>query len=135
MYNLSCFCFNSGADVAILQTSSTDDWNPHECGKSLTLDCVFTRKAVSVVWMNGNNRTRIAICSQNNCSLNPQYTDKYDISFDMRWCIFSLTIRMVTKKDDGRKIICTDGTNNDYYIINVRSKNNFIFSLCIIICN
>lgn len=106
------------ADVVILNTTNQAFC---ECGQILLLSCKCTEKAATTVWKNANDILPIAICRNNFCTMNPSYDDRqYNISFDKNRCIFNLTVLKVTMKDNGRKLVCSDGSHTDSKIISVR---------------
>ncbi|XP_060605153.1 uncharacterized protein LOC132757784 [Ruditapes philippinarum] len=112
----------TGADISIQQASRTNNQNLDAYGKSLTLTCLFMKRSSYsfVVWKNANNIEKIAICERQECSLDTPYAEKYNISADLERCIFNLTILNVTEKDNGRKLVCSDGPHRDSYIVTVR---------------
>lgn len=108
------------ADVVILNTSEIAQQAVFECGRSLTLTCKFTKNTFAIVWKNAYDISSIATCIQNECAVDPMYDGQYIISFDKTSRIFNLTLIMVTMKDNGRRLVCSDGSHTDYTIIAVR---------------
>jgi hypothetical protein len=92
------------------------------CGRSLTLTCTLEEQKLSVAWMNANDITAIAQCVKRSCDLNPVYLGQYTFSFDVDRNVFNLTIIKVTNKDNGRKLVCSDGSNIDSVILSVKGK-------------
>lgn len=93
----------------------------------MTLTCKFKKNTPVIVWKNENNITPIAQCTRNVCKLNPVYVGLYTISFDMTQHIFNLTLIKVTMKDNGRKLVCSDGSHTDSRIIRVRGYEPRLF--------
>jgi hypothetical protein len=96
------------------------------CGRSLTLTCTLEEHKFAVAWMNANNITSIAQCVQQSCNLNPVYLGQYTFSSDVDRNIFNLTIIKVSMKDNGRKLVCSDGSNIGSQILKVTSKYSFL---------
>jgi hypothetical protein len=121
------FCLNySGSNVYIFVPDSLANEHTNECGRDLTLPCKFKNKTFAIAWMNQNDISPIAQCVQNKCDINPKYIEQYTLSYDERNHIFNLTIIKLTMKDNGRKLVCSDGTNTDSMIIRVRGKNSLL---------
>jgi hypothetical protein len=119
-------CFKTGANVAILEPHSLANGNACECGKHLTLSCMFKNDTFAIAWMNPHDITPIAQCVSHNCAINPEFINLYNISYDKKEGIFNLTIMKLTMKDNGRKFVCSDGTNIDSKMLRVQSKYNFL---------
>lgn len=117
----------TGADVFIQKTDSLSYETDHECGRNLTLSCQLKKNTFASVWKIANKITPIAHCVQNVCDLNPDYVGQYSISSDMTLGVFNLTIQNMTKKDNGRKLICSDGSHFDSYIVRVRDYKPRLF--------
>lgn len=107
-------------DAAVQKPYILAPEKPCECGKNLTLTCVFERGTFAIEWLNSYDATLIAHCVQNVCELNPKYYGQYDISADLQLYVFNLTIKNVTKEDDSRKLMCSDGIQSDSKSIKVR---------------
>ncbi|XP_060580684.1 uncharacterized protein LOC132737407 isoform X2 [Ruditapes philippinarum] len=107
------------ANVVIQKPDSSSNEHACSCGRSLTLTCMFEEHKFAVAWMNANDITPIAQCVQRSCDLNPVYLGQYTFSFDVDRNVFNLTIIKVTKKDNGRKLVCSDGSNIDSIILRV----------------
>jgi hypothetical protein len=75
--------------------------------------------------MNSNDITAISRCILvlNICDINPAYDGQYSISSDIPQGIFNLTIINVTAKDNGRKLVCSDGSHTDSITIRVRGND------------
>ncbi|XP_060581947.1 uncharacterized protein LOC132738461 [Ruditapes philippinarum] len=112
----------NGPDVVIQKAGTLADVTPSECGRSLTLSCIFKKDTFAIVWKNRNDKIAIAQCLQNVCDINPELEGQYNISFDSKQCIFNLTIIKVTMKDNGRNLVCSDGSHSDSYNITVRDN-------------
>ncbi|XP_060580868.1 uncharacterized protein LOC132737581 isoform X2 [Ruditapes philippinarum] len=110
---------DKGANVVIQKTDSSGNEHACSCGRSLTLTCTLEEQKFAVAWMNANDITPIAQCVKQSCKLNPAYLGQYTFSSDADRNIFNLTIIKVTKKDDGRKLVCSDGSNIDSIILRV----------------
>jgi hypothetical protein len=115
-----CFCLNSGSNVKILVPGSLATGKTCECGRDLTLSCQFKKKTYAIAWRNTNDISPIARCIRNECDINPKYIDQYKISYDETNHIFNLTIIKLTMKDNGRKLVCSDGTSTDSQLIRVK---------------
>lgn len=111
------------ADVVILNTSGIANQAVSECGRSLTLTCKFKRNTAAIVWKNANDISPIAKCIKYFCTINPAYHGQYNISFDTTRCMFNLTVMQVTMEDNGRILVCSDGSHTDSKIIVVRDYN------------
>ncbi|XP_060555842.1 uncharacterized protein LOC132716561 [Ruditapes philippinarum] len=123
---LCCFLWISpvfGSNVNILVPDSPAYGKTCECGRDLTLPCKFKNKTFAIAWMNLNDISPIAQCVRRKCDINPKYIDQYNISYDETNHIFNLTIIKVTMKDNGRKLVCSDGTNTDSQFITVKGKH------------
>jgi hypothetical protein len=68
--------------------------------------------------MNANDVIPIVKCTRNKCVLNPDYDGQYTFSYDIQG-IFNLTVIKITKKHNGKKLICSDGSDSDYEVIEV----------------
>lgn len=112
--------FSAFIDAAVQKPYIVAPEKPCECGKSLTLTCVFERGTFAIEWLNSYDATLIAHCVQNVCELNPKYYGQYDISVDLPRCVFNLTVTNVTMEDDSRRLMCSDGSQSDSKIIKVR---------------
>ncbi|XP_060554110.1 uncharacterized protein LOC132715152, partial [Ruditapes philippinarum] len=110
---------NTGLGVSIQTTSSLDGEESYECGRNITLSCMFKKNTSVIVWGKANSILRIARCDKTTCTLNPAYIGLYSISFDMTQGIFNLTIIKVTAEENGTKLICSDGSHSDSYILRV----------------
>ncbi|XP_060604687.1 uncharacterized protein LOC132757425 isoform X2 [Ruditapes philippinarum] len=77
--------------------------------------------------MNQNDISAIAQCIRNKCDINPKYNGQYKISYDETNHIFNLTIINITMKDNGRKLVCSDGTSTDSQLIRVKDFEPLIF--------
>ncbi|XP_060603253.1 uncharacterized protein LOC132756251 [Ruditapes philippinarum] len=122
---LCCFlliCPVFGSNVDILVPDSLANENSCECGRDLTLPCKFKNKTFAIAWMNLNDISPIAQCVRNRCDINPKYIDQYNISYDETNHIFNLTIIKLTLKDNGRKLVCSDGTSTDSQLIRVKDN-------------
>ncbi|XP_060585154.1 uncharacterized protein LOC132741086 [Ruditapes philippinarum] len=105
-----------GANIFIKKTDNQTDEITFECGENKTLTCMF-KKNKTIEWMNKNNSRAIAMCVLNTCTLNPDYGGQYSISADMQRNIFNLTILKITRKDDGRRLVCSDGSHTDSVLL------------------
>ncbi|XP_060555843.1 uncharacterized protein LOC132716562 [Ruditapes philippinarum] len=122
-----CPVFASNVDTLVPDSLANE--NACECGRDLTLSCKFKKKTFAIAWKNPHETVQIAKCLRNGteCDINPKYIDQYNISYDETNHIFSLTIIKVTMKDDGRKLVCSDGTNTDSKIIRVKDYEPLLF--------
>jgi hypothetical protein len=120
VHDLTLCVFLSDPAVFIHKTGSLGDKIEAECGKNLTLSCMFRKNTFAIVWKNPDDISPIAQCIQNDCNLNPSFVGLYDIAFDKTRCVFNLTIIKATKKDNGRKLVCSDGSHSDFQILRVR---------------
>ncbi|XP_060580961.1 uncharacterized protein LOC132737645 [Ruditapes philippinarum] len=111
----------TGANIFIKKADNRTNEITFECGKNVTLTCMF-KNSFGVEWMNEKNETGIAWCVQNKCTLTPVYVGQYSISSDMLRKIFNLTILKVTMKDDGRRLVCSDGSYTDSVILRVNDN-------------
>jgi hypothetical protein len=124
-----CFCLNSGSNVKILVPHSLANENTFECGRDLTLPCKFKNKTIGIAWKNPSEISPIAKCILDQCDINPKYINQYNISYDETNHIFNLTIIKLTMKDNGRKLVCSDGTSTDSQLISVKGEHNlFIYT-------
>ncbi|XP_060589100.1 uncharacterized protein LOC132744412 [Ruditapes philippinarum] len=114
----------TGADVFILQTARQ---TVSECGRNLTLACKFKPDTFCIVWKNANDMATIAECKQKWCKLNPIYAGKYRISFDLNQCILNLTMIKATIEDNGRKLVCSDGSHIASKIVNIRDREPLLY--------
>ncbi|XP_060557245.1 uncharacterized protein LOC132717713 [Ruditapes philippinarum] len=112
----------NGPDVVIQRADTLAYETPSECGRNLTLTCISKKDTFAIVWKNGNDNIKIAECVQNVCSINPDFERQYNISFDSARCIFNLTIMKVAMKDNGRNLVCSDGSHSDSYNITVKDN-------------
>ncbi|XP_060603252.1 uncharacterized protein LOC132756250, partial [Ruditapes philippinarum] len=115
------------SNVDILEPDSLAYGKTCECGRDLTLSCKFKNKTFAIAWMNQNDISAIAQCIRNKCDINPKYIDQYKISYDETNHIFNLTIIKLTMKDNGRKLVCSDGTNTDSQLIRVKDYEPLLF--------
>jgi hypothetical protein len=122
-YNLIHFFLIIDEGVVILNTGGITNQAVSECGQSLTLTCTFRKNTSAIVWKNAKEFSSIAMCIHNDCDINDEYVGQYRISFDKTLCIFNLTVINVTMKDNGRKLVCSDGSRTDSKIIAVRGYN------------
>ncbi|XP_060600930.1 uncharacterized protein LOC132754330 isoform X2 [Ruditapes philippinarum] len=106
--------------VDILEPECLANGRACECGRDLTISCKFRNNTFATAWMDQNDTTQIAHCVGTNCAINPGYIDRYNISYDNTKYIFNLTIIKLTMKDNGRKMVCSDGTSTDTTFIRVR---------------
>jgi hypothetical protein len=102
-----------------------------ECGRSLTLTCKIQKYVFAMSWLTGKDQIKIARCVENTCDQNPNYFGQYNFTFDVERGVFNLTIVKVTKDDNGRILVCSDGSDVDTRVIKISGK--FISILYIII--
>lgn len=115
----------TGANIAIQRKDNRAD-ETCECGKSMTLSCIFKKNTFAVEWMEANDIKPIAKCLKQVCSLNPDYVEKYNISFDMEQGYFDLTVQKVTMELNGRKLVCSDGSHTASYNMSVKDYEPFL---------
>jgi hypothetical protein len=116
------FRLNAGLGVIIKTTDGLDDKEPYACGRNITLSCMFKENSFAVAWRKSNENTPIAKCIQNACDLNSDYVGIYSISFDIDHGIFNLSMLKVNAEENGTKLVCSDGSQSDSFIIKVDGK-------------
>jgi hypothetical protein len=119
MFKLFCiFLINSGGNISIQKPGNQTGEMPYECGRNVTLTCTFKKNTFAILWMYANNVTPIVKCTRNKCALTPDYEGQYTFTYD-RHGIFNLTVIDMTKEDNGKKFICSDGSDIDSEVIKV----------------
>jgi hypothetical protein len=91
---------------------------PYECGRNVTLTCNFKKSTFAISWIHATDVIPIAKCIQHECFLTPAYEGQYAFTYDIQG-IFNLTVIEITKEDNGRKLICSDGSDSDSEVIKV----------------
>jgi hypothetical protein len=74
-------------------------------------------------WLTGKERIKIANCVGKECDQNPNYSGLFDFTFDVKHGVFNLTIVKVTTEDNGRVLVCTDGSDFDTQVIKFRGNH------------
>ncbi|XP_060589108.1 uncharacterized protein LOC132744419 [Ruditapes philippinarum] len=115
----------TGANIAIQRKDNGAD-ETCECGKNITLSCIFKKNTFAIEWMKANDIKPIAKCIQEDCILNPDYVEQYSISFDMAQGYFDLTVLKVTMELNGQMLVCSDGSNTVSYNMNVRDYEPYL---------
>ncbi|XP_060595357.1 uncharacterized protein LOC132749563, partial [Ruditapes philippinarum] len=115
----------AGANVAIQRKDNRAD-ESCECGKSITISCTFKKNTFAIEWMDAIDNKPIARCLKQVCSLNPKYVEQYNISFDMEQGYFDLTVQKVTMELNGRKFVCSDGSNTASYNMSVKDYEPYL---------
>ncbi|XP_060577803.1 uncharacterized protein LOC132734934 [Ruditapes philippinarum] len=118
--------FTSGGNISIQKPGNQTGETPYECGRNVTLTCKFKKNTFAIVWMKATDIIPIAKCTQNNCVLTPEYNGQYTFTYDIQG-ILNLTIIEITKEDNGRKLICSDGSDSDYEVIKVTDYEPLLF--------
>ncbi|XP_060573098.1 uncharacterized protein LOC132731017 isoform X2 [Ruditapes philippinarum] len=118
-----CVIFNliSGGNISIQKHDNKTGELSYECGRNATLTCNFKKSTFAISWMNATDVIPIVKCthnSQNKCFLTPDYEGQYRFTYDIQGS-FNLTVIKITKEDNGRKLICSDGSDSDYEVIKV----------------
>ncbi|XP_060565917.1 uncharacterized protein LOC132724948 isoform X1 [Ruditapes philippinarum] len=116
----------TGGNISIQKLGNQTGEMSYECGRNVTLTCNFKKRRFAISWMNAIDVIPIVKCSQNNCFLTPDYEGQYRFTYD-RQGIFNLTVIQITKEDNGRKLICSDGTDSDSEIIKVTDYQPLLF--------
>jgi hypothetical protein len=91
---------------------------PYECGRNVTLTCNFNKCIFAILWKYATDVIPIAKCIQHECFLTPAYKGHYTFTYDKQG-IFNLTVIEITKEDNGRKLVCSDGSDSDSEVIKV----------------
>ncbi|XP_060573199.1 uncharacterized protein LOC132731101 isoform X2 [Ruditapes philippinarum] len=116
----------TGGNISIQKPGNQTGEKPYECGRNVTLTCKFKKNTFAIVWMKATDIKPIAKCTQNNCFLTSENNGQYTFTYDIQG-IFNLTVIEITKKDNGRKLICSDGSDSDYEVIQVSDYEPLLF--------
>lgn len=93
------------------------------CGKNLTITCKLKEHRLAMAWMNGNSIISIAECVESSCNLNPAFNGQYAFSYNIEQGIYNLTVIKVTKKDNGKRLVCSDGSHTDFLVLKVNGHD------------
>ncbi|XP_060584584.1 uncharacterized protein LOC132740660, partial [Ruditapes philippinarum] len=118
--------FTTGGNISIQKPGNETGEMSYECGRNVTLTCNFKKSRFAISWMNATDVIPIVKCTQNKCFLTPVYEGQYSFIYD-RHGIFNLTVTEITKEDNGRKLICSDGSDSDSEIIKVTDYEPLLF--------
>ncbi|XP_060573102.1 uncharacterized protein LOC132731019 [Ruditapes philippinarum] len=116
----------TGGHISIQKPGKQTGEMSYECGRNVTLTCNFKKCTFAILWMCATDVIPIAKCIQHKCFLTPAYKGQYAFTYDIQG-IFNLTVIEITKEDNGRKLICSDGSDSDSEVIKVTDYEPLLF--------
>lgn len=113
----------TNAHNANVEIQKHGDERTYTCGKNLTITCKLKEHRLAMAWMDGNSIISIAECVERSCNLNPAFNGQYTFSYNIEEGIYNLTVIKVTKKDNGKRLVCSDGSHTDFLVLKVNGHD------------